>query len=369
MQELIGKLFAALPLYCRQLLALLSGPRTALLQQDLESHSALQQALTFIAVSFGIAYVAEMPFILGGQSNERTFGFLAVVSALGFGLNVILMILAWRIVGGRMAVRKVLIVTCYFSGVFMILILVPFLVAAGIFKVLAPTLYQQNLNGKIPDPSDLFKSGGLMTFLALLGMIVIAAYAWTFWIWGAFRKLMQRNKLQSGIAFFVFAALSPWLLIFQLFMVIPIVPLHATPPLPQDLIGKWQKILPAGANGIVEGDAVTYSFVSTGFGLLESDVYEKETLERHGEISAKCPVSVRQFENGSAILQDSTLVLRRAHQWQTATDACSGKITISPYAPSEAEYEYQYQMAQQSSGWKLCLTRLGVEECFTPDKP
>lgn len=367
MQELIGKLFAALPLYCRQMLAFLSGPRTAILQQDFESDSALQQALTFLAVSYGIAYIAQVPFIPGGQSNEQLFGILAVVSALGFGLSVILVILAWRIVGGKLAGKKVLIVTCYFSGVSTILLLIPCLIAAGTLRVMDPILYQHILSGDIPDLGDLLKSAGYKTALVLSGAAVVAAYAWTFWIWDAYRQLMQLSKLRSGASFFIFVAFSPLLFLAQILMFVPILPLHTAPPLPDDLIGQWQKAWPAGANGVVKGQAVMYSFVHERFG---KDIYERDMLEPHSEINAKCPVSVTQKELGTAVLSGSTLVLSRSYQFHTTTDGCSGKTSRSPLAPAVAEYQYQFQLVKQPSGWQLCLsTRFGEEECFTPKKP
>lgn len=118
--------------------ALLLGPKTALLQHDLESDRSLQRAMTFLAISFAIAFIAQIPFLPDGHSIELTFGILAIQSALAFALNVVLAIVVWKIVGGKLLWKKVVVVTCYFSGVSTILFLSVFFGCRGNVQVHGP---------------------------------------------------------------------------------------------------------------------------------------------------------------------------------------------------------------------------------------
>jgi hypothetical protein len=367
MQELIKKLLAALPLYCRQMLALLSGPRTAILQQDLDSDSALEQALTFIAVSFGIAYIGQIPLLPGGHSTAETFGILAVGLAFAFGLNVILVILAWRIVGGRLAGKKILIVTCYFCGVSTILCLAISLLALGTFKVMDPSLYQQYLSGTFDDPSNSLKNGGYVAFLVLMGIAVVVVYAWIFWIWGAYRQLMQLSRMRSGIAFFLFTTFSPLLFLVQFLMTAPILMPRTTPPMPDDLKGRWQSTGPTDAIGIIGNGNVTYNFYAPWLRIIPNGEYKMEAYERHAVSNATCTVDVLRTEWGWATAHDSNLVLSPFYGGQTTADHCAGTNVYAPTKPATAKY--QYQIIQAPSGWTLHLSnRLGGAN-FIPKNP
>ena len=367
MQELIKKLLAALPLYCHQLLALLSGPRTAILQEDLDSDSALEQALTFIAVSFGIAYIGQIRLLPGRHSTAETFGILAVALAFVFGLNVILVILAWRIVGGRLAAKKILIVTCYFCGVSTILCLGISLLALGAFRVMDASLYQQYLSGTFDDPSNTLKHGGYVAFLVLLGIAVMAVYAWIFWIWDAYRQLMQLSRMRSGVAFLLFTTFSPLLFLVQFLMTAPVLMPRTAPPMPDDLIGRWQSTGATDAIGIVGNGNVTFHFFAPWLGIVPNGEYTMNTFEQHAGNNATCTVDVLRTEMGWATAHGANLVLSPFYGGQTTADHCAGTNVYVPTKPATAPY--QYQVIQAPSGWTLHLNnRLGGVS-FTPKTP
>ena len=123
MKDLIDKLLAAIPAYVRQMIELLRNPREFVRKLDLGSDSALQDALTFFAISFGLAFLAQIPLHPGKQNWEFLFGASAVQAALAFAVSVALLIVSWKIVGGKLSFKKFIIVTCYFSGISTLLFL------------------------------------------------------------------------------------------------------------------------------------------------------------------------------------------------------------------------------------------------------
>src|SRR5579872_3281658 len=141
--DLISRLLAALPVYGRQLIALVVAPKTTMLQQDLDSESALRDAMTFLAVSFGIAFIAELPLLAEGKNKELVFGVLAISSALAFAWNVAFLALAWKMVGAKLSMKKVIVATSYFSGVSTLIFLSFYLIAAGTLRILDPVAYEQ----------------------------------------------------------------------------------------------------------------------------------------------------------------------------------------------------------------------------------
>ena len=343
------------------------GPRKAILQQDLESDSALQQALTFIAVTFGIAFIAQIPILPAGQSTEKTFAIVAVVSALGFGLNVFLVILSWRIVGGKLTFKKVLIVTCYFSGVSTILFMTVSLIAMGAFKFIDPLLYQQMMSGSLDDPSGAFNSLGYKVFLVLSGVAMIAVYGWILWIWDAYRQLMQVDKRRSGIAFLLFTALSPLLILVQLLMYDTTLPPRTSPPLPDELMGEWQSTGPTDAIGVAGNGNVRIHLFAPQLRMIPNGEYKKDEFERHSANNPNCSVAVLRTELGWATVHGSLLVLSPFYGGETTADDCSGTRSHSSTKPAKAEY--QYQIIQGPSGWQLHLSNRMGGVNFAPKNP
>jgi len=123
MKELIDKLLVAIPAYARQMIDLLWNPREFVKKLDLDSDSVLPDALTFLAISFGLAFIAQLPMLSEKQNKEIMFGMSAIQAALGLAVSVAFLAAAWKIVGGKLSFKKFLIVTCYFSGVSILLFL------------------------------------------------------------------------------------------------------------------------------------------------------------------------------------------------------------------------------------------------------
>ena len=330
--------------------ALLLGPKTAILRQDLESDSALQDALTFLAISFGITFIAEIPFLPGGSSKELVFGILAIGSALAFVWNVVFLILAWKIVGGKLAGKKVIVATSYFSGVSTIIFLSFYLVAVGALKALDPVSYEQVIaTGSATD----LTSGGVQIFntLALLGLL--ATFAWIFCIWGAYRELMQTSRLRSAVALLLFAISIPVLVFGQYLMVVLVMP----PNVPGDLAGKWLSLTrQTDASGITKVDELDYSFAAGTYRI----------QERHGSYNGRCLVLTTRIESGQMDVLGSTLDLTPRQRTQSTDDQCTGRHVDTPQERTKAQYHFE--ITRQPPPWKLCLSDRFGQFCLTPEK-
>ena len=363
MKDLITKLFAALPLYGRQMGALLMGPKTAILRQDLESDSTLQQALTFIAVTFGITYIVQTPFIPDAPNRELMFGMVAVQCALAVVLTVALTLMAWRIVGGKMAWRTGIVVTCYFSGVSTILFLVVELIALGAFRFLDPVLCQQVLSNTVIDPADLLHSGGYQVFVVLLAVATMVVFAWMFLTWGAYRRLMQLSRRRSAMAFFLFTTFIPFQILVHWLMWNAVIPSHGSSPVPNELIGQWQIAGQDDVNGSRVGHILTFSFAAPRLKIFPAGEYTMrgEELEATKD---QCTISRTRKEYGQVIVHGSTIALTPLSRAQSTKDDCLGKSWDSPTDLSKAEYEYRIE--KHPSGWTLCLSNRFGRVCLVP---
>ena len=337
--------------------AMLLGPKTAILQQDLESDSALQDALTFLAVSFGIAFIAEIPLLPGGNNTELVFGILAIGSALGFVWNVVFVILAWKIVGGTLARKKVIVATSYFSGVSTIIFLSFYLCGVGALKALDPVQFERLI--LLGAPTDL-KSGGVQIYNALASLGFVATFAWIFCIWGAYRKLMETSKVRSAVALFLFLISIPILVLGQYAMVALVMPPHV----PSDLVGRWHSLTrQTDTNGITKVHTLDYSFFAPEFKMLPAGTYK--LLERHGSSNGKCFSVATRTEFGQLVVLGPTVELTPQQGSETKDDQCTGKHSETPIDLGKAEY--QYEITRQSP-WQLCLSDRFGKFCLTPEK-
>ena len=349
-------------MFGRQLSALLPGPKTAILQQDLESDTALQQALTFLSVSVALAYIAQIPFLPSGQNKELMFGILAIQSGLVFALNVGMVILVWRMVGAKGQPRKILIASCYFSGLSTIIFLAFSLLGAGAYKILDPVGFQQMVSGAIPDPLDQAKSGGYQVYIGMLTLGFLATYVWILAIWGAYRQMLQMSKRRSAVAFLLFTMLSPVLILAQMLMAYSLALSRTTPAVPNDLLGVWQAQRQSDVNGIHFSENLILSLKSPEFRMLTTGSYVM--TEMRGSTNGKCIMSISHREFGRLLVQGSSLVLAPWQRIESTTDGCTGKTTETKKDPQKMEFQYQINRA--ATGWTLCLNNRFGQVCLNP---
>jgi len=124
MKELIEKLIAAIPAYIRQMIELLRNPREFIEKIDLDSDEALKDALMFLAISFALVFIAGIPMLPQKQNKEILFGVSAVLAAVSFTMSLLPLLVSWKIDGGKLAFKKFITVSSYFTGVSSLLLLI-----------------------------------------------------------------------------------------------------------------------------------------------------------------------------------------------------------------------------------------------------
>jgi hypothetical protein len=267
-----------------------------------------------------------------------------------------------RVVGGKLNRRKVIVATCYFSGVSTIIFLAFSLVAAGVFRTLDPVGYQQVMTGAVIDPMSLWEGGGYKAFVGLLGLGFLAACAWIFCVWGAYRELMQLSKLRSGIALILFIVLMPCLVLVQSLMAITIAQLRTTPAVPNELVGVWEGVWQGDASGAHRLDTLKFTFAAPRFKMLPTGSYMMTNVDSTAK--DKCLTMTTRQEYGQIAVQGSTILLIPSERTESTKDLCTGKSWESPTSLVKAEY--QYKINQQPTGWTLCLSNRFGEFCLVP---
>lgn len=359
MKEMIEKLLAVFPAYVRQLIGLFSGPKRFISNLDFDTPGALQDALIFIAVSYGIASVANLPLLPEKQNREEFFGLLAVVLALDLLLTIAITVLSWKIVGGKFDLKRLTIAISYFSGVGALLGAVPAWIGLGLAGLIDPVhlreMKQQASGAALLDPIEVVKSPA---FLIMVGMICVGlfgGYIWNFCVWGAYRAMAGLSKARSGFAFGIFAILNLVLVMADVLMTSSITGVHKS-SLPKELLGEWQTQSETESDG---GHAIH----KAGYGFFADDSYY--VIDDVRTLKGNCAEDVVVREEGIASGDGASLVLNPRNRTQIKSDSCTGKkVTIKLTADSEM---YQYRIDEQASGWRLCLSNRFGETCYAPE--
>jgi hypothetical protein len=354
MKELLDKLLAEIPRYARRFVDLLTSPKRFVAQLDLDSEVAVQDAFTFLAVTFGLAYIVQIPLLATSQNKEAMFGASAVLTAMGFVLSVAVLALSWRLVGGHPNFRKIVIYSCYFSSVSTIIWLGFTLMGIAVFKGFDPAMAGPVFGGGTPDAVDLTKSTGYMWFLALVGFGMLAVYVWIFWIWGAYRNLTQVSQLRSAAAFVVFFVLGVVSLLLQILMAGSMSPAPKT-VFPAALVGSWEASNQRSAGGLLTTEIADYHFDSTG---------NYVVVASKGANNGHCVNFEADDSWGHATVEGSTLTLHVQTHKHVIDDSCSHTKLETPGATENQMYQYVLQ--QKSEGQSLCLTGRFGELCLTP---
>ena len=356
MKDLIAKMLAALPAYARQLIELLSAPKNFVKNKNLDSPTAITQALTFFAISFALAAIAQIPFLPQVHDKEVIIGVLAIVSGFGLALNVAILALSWKIVGGKLAWKKYLVSSCYVGSVSSLLFLGVFLLAAGIFSSLDPVLYKQVSAGVVVDLDDW--SASYKAYLIILGVGFLAVYIWILGVWGAYRKLNQLSRWRSVVAFAIFFVLSLPTLLIQMFMGGSLFSFQpAQEPLPAELVGTWERIHETSSDGVFSSEAIVYRFLPEGAYL---------QLQLKSSMNGQCLKTTQHGASGRVTIKGTTLSLTSKSRNETIDEGCSGKRSESPWEEYKTVEVYQYQIHKSAKGWELCLNGRFGEVCLTP---
>jgi hypothetical protein len=356
MKELIEKLIAAIPQYIRQMIELLRNPREFIEKIDLDSHDALEEALMFLAISFALVFIAEIPLLLQKQNQEILFGVSAVLAAVSFTVSVLLLLVSWKIVGGKLTFKKFVTVSSYFTGVFSPMLLIFTLLGFGIFNGLDPENTQLLRKDGYADPVDLTKSTGYKGTLAADGVRIRGGVDLDF------PDLANLSRAQWGIA----RAFGHSVRDFRVAqsgghraLVSMAASLSgASPPsFPAELVGQWELTRDSRSNDVAVHNAMMFNFDPKGYHI---------NLITKGTTNGRCYVLITDASYGHATESGPNLTLHVNNHTETTDDQCNN--TKSEFAKDKINEVYQYAIRQSPDGQQLCLTGKLGEACMSPKK-
>ena len=209
-KELLERLVTVLPAYFADLIQFTAAPKRFLATRT----ATWTQGLTFLAVSFLLTFIIQLPLTrtdpLLEAATDAAFVFTYVVL---FGYAVIL---AWRAAGGRAPIEGFFAIHFYVAGVIKLLMSATFIIVIGVLRMADPAAYREM--------SEHLYAGDAMWLLAnidrlqhrpawqvamVLTMIGVALIGvWIVTTWGAFRQLNGLSRLRSVVAFAIFCAAS-----------------------------------------------------------------------------------------------------------------------------------------------------------------
>jgi hypothetical protein len=212
--NLLEKVVAIGPGYLSDLLSLIQQPKRFVASRVSKDPVLIRDALAFLTISFALGWIVKMSFLRSAPWLEvLPDAAFVLMEVLAYGAAVCL---AWRVVQGRAELQKIFVIHFYYSGVFLLLMAVWFMLLTGIMRSADPVFYAAYM--------EAIHSGTLLSFVqerevqatqspaaipTALGVIAgaSAAMAWVFAGWGAYRELNRLSKLRSAIAATVFVVL------------------------------------------------------------------------------------------------------------------------------------------------------------------
>jgi hypothetical protein len=332
MKELFEKIIGRLPIFGRELIALLTGPKRFIAGLDLRSPRAMSDAFIFLGISIVIALVAQLP-LMPRAAEPLVAAAIAIEVVIGFVLEVAILRVLWKMVGGTLGFRELLLVSCYFVGAATLLGLGAMLVAIGIVKL---------VQGKSADV--------LASTLSIV--VLLALFVWTFIVWGSYRQLNGVTKLRSGIVLAIFVVLTPFLYVLQYLMLNAIIDMKPA-TFPEDLVGDWEFKQAARDGDLVRSEIETWHFDANGNYI---------HVRTAGTADGRCLAQKNLGSYGASSTSGDTLTLAPSGGNEQTTESCSGqKEERQTSPPSEV---YRYEVRRETTGWKLCISNRLGERCF-----
>ncbi len=361
MEKLLEPLLKFIPDYINRLIGLISKPKSFILSLDLNSPGLLQKSLAFYVLSMIIALIVQIPLIpvKDGQYILTLFA-LAAISLLFFFVGVTLLLLCWRIVGGKADFKTMVIAFGHVASISTYIWLIFGFISEGIFKLFSPILFNQLRTSEI-DPYELVHNDAVHASWAILAMGFVVVYIWVFVVWGAYRQLNSVSKLRSAIAYALYIMLSILALPFILVMMqtMNFTPLPRA-DLPKELLGDWLSINLGDASKLGFDDQERYIFTLNGnFGGYTH-------CQSTNTLSNSCVVNTSTCVSGHARVTGNNLDIYPPQ----ITDGkeknfCTGEDKAFNMPLEQASANYQYRILPESTRFKLCLlSRFGGDKCY-----
>ncbi|HEX9173176.1 MAG TPA: hypothetical protein VF861_10975 [Telluria sp.] len=194
MNDFVKLALAQIPQYFLDLVEVTTHPKSFLRRKRDGGPDAANKACIFYGVTLLIATVFLAPALPKTEGFEHNALTAAVFQGLMLLMSLIVIRIAWKLVGGQATIRQLFVCTAYLSGPTTFLLLMFFSIGDVLFRF-------ADTGGQA------ISTGSAMVGAAL-------AFVWATLGWGAYRTVNRVSRLRSAIAYLLSAILAmPVLLI------------------------------------------------------------------------------------------------------------------------------------------------------------
>lgn len=194
MMDFVKLALAQIPQYFLDLVEVTTHPKSFLRRKRGGGPDMTNKACIFYGVTLLIATIFMIPALPKTESFERNLLLAAVFQGLMLLMLLIVIRIAWKLVGGQASIRQLFVCTAYLSGPTTFVLLMFFSIGDVLFRF-------AETDGQ-----------AVSTAPAMVGAAL--AFVWATLGWGAYRTVNRVSRLRSAVAYLLSAILSmPVLLI------------------------------------------------------------------------------------------------------------------------------------------------------------
>lgn len=218
MKDLLERALRYGPEWIRDLISLLSGPKTFLMQLDPTGDGTRNRALLFWLGAALVVFMSELPFSSRDGDLWLTFIQATVFHLLTAVILAGLVKISFAIVGGKAAFLPVFVFSLFISGVCRVIWASGIPISKAIVRLDAPDLYprfetamNEMMSGRLNVALERFITSGSSTILVALVVAVAVsalAFIWIVVAWGAYRQLNGVTRRRSFAAFVLLVLLQ-----------------------------------------------------------------------------------------------------------------------------------------------------------------
>lgn len=194
MNDFVKLALAQIPQYFIDLVEVTTHPKSFLRRKRGTGPDAVNKACVFYGVTLLIATIFLVPALPKNDGFELNLLMTAALQGLMLLMSLIVIRIAWKLVGGQATIRQLFVCTAYLSGPTTFVLLMFFIIGDVLFRF-ADTDGQAISNAT-----------------AMIGAAL--AFVWATLGWGAYRTVNRVSRVRSALAYLLAAILSmPVLLI------------------------------------------------------------------------------------------------------------------------------------------------------------
>lgn len=188
MIDFVKLALAQIPQYFIDLVEVTTHPKSFLRRKRGGGPDTANKACIFYGVTLLIATIFLIPTLPKTEAFERNLLLAAVFQGLMLLMALIVIRVAWKLVGGQATIRQLFVCTAYLSGPTTFVLLMFFSIGDVLFRFA--------------------ETGGQAVSTASATVGVGLAFLWATLGWGAYRTVNRVSRLRSAVAYLLSVMLS-----------------------------------------------------------------------------------------------------------------------------------------------------------------